>query len=295
MTRDDDPPLWQYVVGDTEPWRRGRLALIIVGILTVLVQAFTITRLMLPGFIEAVAVNATLAAVFWLQFYFIWIGVHWVRWLQGAVSICYGFAMLIWGFVWGATMLVPIGVYSLLMGSYIGFAPAVYFFAVRQRERRDWRISLAVGAVFILLVSSLAAFIFGLARFRLELETKAHQFADGAFKRIFVDHDTYFLIEHSTKRLMSPPYGRAYLSAFLQDVTMRAGEVREISRCSDPVLLNYHFPGTFFVTGEMHANGMTDHGPVMLRLGVGGVPANWEIDQVGWFIPDPARRKSSAR
>ncbi|MFN2475702.1 MAG: hypothetical protein ABR526_05090 [Chthoniobacterales bacterium] len=177
---DTPPPLWQSVVGDTEPWRRGRLALVILAVLTALMQAFTLSRLVLTGAIEAVAIQASLAALFWLQFYFIWIGIQWVRWLQGAFSICFGFIMLIWGFVWGAGLLIPIGTFTLLGGSYVGFAPAVYFFAIRQRERRDWRIALAVGAVFLLLVASLGALIFGLSRYRLELESRAHDPGIGA-------------------------------------------------------------------------------------------------------------------
>lgn len=292
---DTPPPLWQTVVGDTEPWRRGRLALIVLAVLTALVQAFTLSRLILAGVIEQAAINAALAALFWFQFYLIWMGVHWVRWLQGIGSICSGFAFLIWGFVWGATTLIPIGAFSLLMGSYIGFAPAVYFFAVRQRERRDWRVTLAVGAVFMLLVASLGALIFGLGRYRQELEARAHAFADTAFRSLFAEHDTYFLLNHATERLKSPPYGRGYLSGFMQDAAIRAGDVRDISRSTGAVALSYRFPTTFFVSGDMRASGMTDHGPVNLRLAIGGVPANWQIDGFSWWIPDPARSEPTRR
>ena len=33
---------------------------------------------------------AIFALLFWLQFYFIWIGVHWVRWLNGGVERALG-------------------------------------------------------------------------------------------------------------------------------------------------------------------------------------------------------------
>ncbi len=109
---------------------------------------------MLGGLIEQVTINTAVAVFFWLQFYFIWIGVQWVRWLQGAFSIIVGFAMLIWGFEGSSTVLLVIGTYNFFTGAYVGFAPAVHFFAQRQRERRDLKYALLVGIVFLLLLAS---------------------------------------------------------------------------------------------------------------------------------------------
>ena len=188
-------PLWREVVGDTEPWRRGRLFLILLAILTFCLQCLSFWGLVLAGDIQRMLGLGIFVLLFWLQFYFIWIGVHWVRWLNGGWSALWGFALLIWGFRDGSPLALVVGVYSLVVGCYLGFAPSVYFFAKRQRESVRWMESLIVAAVFLLVLGSLGAGVLGLMGHKAHLEQEARRFADTAFKRIFSDHDTYFLLD----------------------------------------------------------------------------------------------------
>src|SRR6266478_4780970 len=155
MNAREGEPLWREVVGDTEPWRRGRLFLILLAALTFCLQVLTFGHDILVGDIERVFGQGIVALVFWLQFYFIWIGVHWVRWLNGAWTALAGFALLIWGLRDGVALAIIIGLYSLGVGAYLALAPSVYFFAKRQRESAHWLQSLAIAAVFLLLMGSL--------------------------------------------------------------------------------------------------------------------------------------------
>lgn len=285
MKTDDAEPLWREVVGDTEPWRRGRWVLVLFAAASLILQLFTVGMLALGGFIDLLMINAFSAAVFWMLFYFIWIGVHWVRWLYGVCAVLYGFVMIVWALGWQTPVLLLIGSFSLVAGGYVGFAPSVYFFALRQRERRNALFTLAVATVFALLLLTLGCAILGLLRYKNEMQEEARDFADVAFRRIFAEHDTYFLFEHVTDRMMSPPYGRGYLSGFLQDATIRLGDVHDFRRSQGGVLLRYQFPATFFVVGQMASGGTSNKGPTELRIFMGGVPGSWRIDQLGWFVP----------
>ncbi len=59
---------------------------------------------------------------------------------------------------------------------------------------------------------------------------------------------------------MAPPYGPGYLSRFLQDATIRAGDVSALQPSAGAVALRYRFHGTFFVTGRMGAEGVAGNG-----------------------------------
>ena len=71
MDSIESEPLWREVVGDTEPWRRGRIILIVFAILTLLNQALLFTAMALNGAVEVVLGFAIGGVLFWLLFYFI--------------------------------------------------------------------------------------------------------------------------------------------------------------------------------------------------------------------------------
>jgi hypothetical protein len=56
--------------------------------------------------------------------------------------------------------------------------------------------------------------VLGLFRYKIRIQEDAVNFADFAFGRIFTEHDTYFLIDNVTARLLEPPFGRGYLTKF---------------------------------------------------------------------------------
>ena len=107
------------------------------------------------GNIERVFALALGATIFWLCFYFIWIGVHWVRWLSAGFSGLIAFAKLIWGMRDGNAVYIIDGTIGFIIAaSHLGLAPSVYFFAIRQKETVRWKESIAVAAVFLLLLLS---------------------------------------------------------------------------------------------------------------------------------------------
>lgn len=280
-------PLWrEVVIGDTEPWRRGRLFLIIYGIICLANQALILTDFVLRGLLDPLVFNATVIAIFWLQFYFIWIGVSWVRWVQAAFAGLVGFALIIWGVRDGRMFWVALGILNFGLAAYLGLAPSVYFFARYQREQRRWTDVLAVAVVFLLLLASLAAGIFGLAGYRTSRLAEAQKFADTAFREIFTEHDTQFLLDRATERLMREGGGVPGLTSFLQSTTMRAGDVREIRSSGGKLQCWYRFPfgvGTF---GEVASEGVGDWGRVGLWMRIGEGGRGWEIDAVWWNYID---------
>lgn len=277
-------PLWrEVVIGDPEPWRRGRLFLILLGAFTLLLQGLGIASLVITGRIELVPLQGIFVLLFWLQFYFIWIGVHWVRWLNGGWSALYGFALIIWGFRDGSAIAGAIGLYSFVVGCYLAFAPSVYFFAKRQKETVRRMESLAIAGVFVVLLGSLVASVFGLMGYKAGLEREAREFADRAFRRIFADHDTAFFLEHASDRLVTAAGDRAALTKFLQEATMRAGDVHEIERPVGSLRFWYSFPLRLSSEGPMTAAGKGDRQRIRMHLLIGDASGDWQIHAIRWY------------
>ena len=270
-------------MGDTEPWRRGRVFLVVVACLTLVAQALVIVSGIIAGFIEFAIVQAIVAVIFWLQFYFIWIGVHWVRWLTGGWNALYGFALLIWGFRDGSALSIIVGLYSFVVGCYMAFAPSVYFFAKRQKETVRRSESIAIGFGFLVLLGTLALGFLGLLGYRANVERDARQFADHAFRRIFADHDTEFLLEHASDRLLQAAGDRAGLTRFLQDATMRAGDVHDIAQSAGSLRFWYSFPLHLSTEGPMTSNGFGDRSRIQMQLIIGDASGEWQIHAIRWY------------
>src|SRR6202023_2779962 len=100
-------------------------------------------------------------------------------------SMLFGFSIFIWSLAVPSGAMMMWGLFSIATGAYLGFAPAVHFFAQRQKEQRSWTHSLAVATVFALLIVSLATGTFGLFYYRQRAQQDALAFADTAFERIF--------------------------------------------------------------------------------------------------------------
>jgi hypothetical protein len=263
VTASEAGPLWrEVVVGDTEPWRRGRLFLIIYGIISLANHTFILVDFVLRGLLDPLVINAALIALFWLQFYFIWIGVSWVRWIQAGFGGLVAAALIIWGLRDGMMWWVGLGVVGFGLSAYLGLAPSVYFFAKHQREKRNWKDVLAVALVFLLVLASFGAGILGLAGYRASRLAEAREFADRAFQHIFGEHDTQFLLERTTERLMKAGGGMNGLTRFLQTTTMRAGDVHDIKPSIGTLRCWYKFPFGVGTYGEVISEGMGDRGRV---------------------------------
>jgi hypothetical protein len=215
-----------------------------------------------------------------------------VRWLQGALNLIQGFALFIWSLQGEAGFMMTFGIFMMGTGAYLAFAPSVYFFAKRQQEKRNWTELLTVAVVFALLLFSLAAGVFALFQYRGHMQEDARDFADTAFARIFAKHDTYFFLDHLTMRMLEPPYGRGYLTKFLQNATIFAGDVHDIQKANGWILLRYGFPFTLSAQGEMGTEGVGTRGRVVLRIRIGGTVGDWKIDNIGWWYPDLKQGKA---
>jgi hypothetical protein len=292
MTSTPTGPLWKEVLGDTEPWRRGRLFLVLVGCLSILSQGLVVVSGIIAGFIEFAVVQAIVALVFWLQFYFIWIGVHWVRWFNGGLSALYGFALIIWGFRDGNGLSIAVGLFSFVIGCYMAFAPSVYFFAKRQREKVRWSESLLTALGFFVLFGVLAAGFLGLLGYRARMEREAREFADHAFRRIFTEHDTQFLLEHASDRLQQAAGDRARLTGFLQQEFMQAGDVHEIAPPSGSLRFWYSFPLRLSSEGVMRSQGFGERSGIQMQMIIGDASGEWQIHAIHWhadysLVPPP--------
>jgi hypothetical protein len=291
MSNDAPQPLWREVVGDTEPWRKGRLFVVLFAVLNALIDLFMLGLLILGGYVSAFMVFAAMRLFFWLQYYLIWIGVHWVRWLQGGFSILSGIFFFVWSFEADSGPLMLWGLFSIGTGAYLGFAPSVYFFASRQKANRNWMEVVVVTLVFVLLLATFAAAILGISRYQMELQDEARHFADTAFDDVFSRHDTYFLLDYATARMMNQPNGRFRLTQFLQDATIRAGDVHEIKSATGDLVVRYQFPASLSGEGEMHAEGIGSRGRIVLHLRVVGERGDWKIDDIAWVFPDTIPRE----
>lgn len=288
MMRSDDPePLWSVVGGDKEPWRRGRLFLIALAIWSLISQSLLIGSQLLLGRIEFVLGAGVGAAVSWLLFYFIWIGVHWVRWLSGGFLALLAFANLIWGIRDGNPVRIVDGSIGFPIAAYLALAPSVYFFALRQKEVMRWKEALVVAAVFALLLISFGAAIFGLSRHKAQMETRGRVFADRAFHRIFVEGDAEFLRTHATTRLMREA-GWERLSGFMADRSMRVGVARDVQPARGRLRFWFRFPGLLGSEGRMSAEARSDQGPVRFYAVIGEAGGQWQIDAISWIYIDPA-------
>lgn len=287
MSTEENRSLWEQFDSDAEPWRRGRLVLVLIALLHLLLQALVFAWGVMIDDTEGLVIFSTLAVLFWLQFYLIWIGVHWIRWLAGAWAGLSGFAYVIWGLRDGNLFQIAFGCVSLFVGAYLGLSPAVYFFAKHQQERRNWLLSLAIAAVFVLLFITLGLGSLGLTGYRARLEAHAREFSDEAFGRIFTDHDTYFYLANLSEEGLAASGGQGPATKFLQTTTLQAGDVHNIKASEVKLHLFYRPPAKFGCTGTAITHGIGTKGEIKLRLDLNRIGDRWKIDAIVWRYRNP--------
>lgn len=282
MNQPDTPePLWREVVGDTDPWRRGRLFLILLAVWQFLSHLLVVASLFLAGHLEIVFGVMLGAILFWFSFYFIWTGVHWVRWIAGGSSCLIGFAKVIWGVRDGSGILLVEGAIAFASGAYLALAPSVYFFALRQKAKVRWKESLVVAAIFAVLLMSASGVIFALNVYKARLQEQANAFADQAFHSVFLEYDTEFLRAHATKRLVDE-IGWERMSAFTTDCYLRVGVPKQVDRAQGNLFFRLQFPLTVVAEGIVSAQATSESGPVRFNARIGTAGSDWEIDAIWW-------------
>jgi hypothetical protein len=288
MAADAPEPLWREVVGDTEPWRRGRNFLIGIAVLQLLVHVASVAVEALGGDIERIVRTGAGATVFWLCFFLVWVGIHWVRLVWAGLGCVLGLAKLIWGIRDGNLVHLIDATISLPLAAYLGFAPAVYHFAVRQRERLRWPEVAAFGAVFVLLLGSFGAAVFGVTAYRVQQEHGARAFAEQAFRRVFVERDAEYLRQRATERVLYQE-GWERLKWFVQQLQYEVGTVQEVGPPQGRVRCFLKMPGVLVTEATLIAYAKSSSaGAIRLHMRCGNAGAGWQIDSMSWRYADVA-------
>jgi hypothetical protein len=279
--------LWEQYDSEVEPWRRGRAILVTIGCGYLISQALLAATEIASGNIEQFFVSSIGFVVFWLLFYFIWIGVHWIRWLMGAWAGAIGFCWVIWGFGSTNVGMISFGAINLLIAAYFCLSSSVYFFAKRQRETVRWKEAVGVGAVCFLLLCSIAAALAGLWLFRNEQFSDAIEFAETASEKIYVNADRNWTFSHVTRRSLQPN-GNAHLEYFFRSAGKSLRSVQQISNSRGWIRLRFHFPSQFESEAYIICHAESQDGPAELHFVLSKYDNNWRIDHMWWtYLPLP--------
>jgi hypothetical protein len=276
MRTEELPSLWNF--GDTEPWRRGRTALIIFAVLIAISQLLNVAFVILIDDLGTLLRFAVVALIFWLQFYLIWIGWNWIRWLNALVLAGLGLVQFIWGMRDYSGFHLVLGAYFLGAGIYLGMAPSIYAFARHQRESIRISEIILMAAAFFLLLCTLAAASLGFHELKLSLEADAFDFARVTFDRVFQDHDVAFLAKHASamRKNSSPP---KFMRQMQQDLGNLEGVDRPLGKFSWKISRrNVRLIGE--VRWETH---FSNAGRVLIHLNLSGGLHGWEIDHLGYY------------
>ncbi len=283
MAESEPAKLWASVVGDPEPWRKGRVLLGSIALFNALAQSFVFYAILVTGALEG-ALSLALSFVFWwLIFSFIWFGTHWLRWLLGAFSLLQGFAYLIWGVRDDAPAQLFGGAVSFVVGACL-FAPSVHFFAVRQKSEIRWPEKLVVAAVFLLLVGSLALALVGVNLYRGGVQREAERYGARALQRVFGETDTVFLLNEISDPFLQK-YSRFGITQLMADTSMRLGPVQNLHTTRCELRSFYRFPMAVAYAGVVDGEGSAACGPVSLRVEVLRFPDGWRINGIWWRCP----------
>jgi hypothetical protein len=280
MNSDVPEPLWRAVVGDPEPWRRGRVLLVCVALLNLLVHALLIVATLASGAIDRLIAVALSLIVSCCLFAFIWLGTHWVRWLLGSWSLLAAFAEFIWSIRDGSAPRFIAALVNCFVGAAL-FAPSVHFFAVRQRERIRWLEKLVLASVFALLFAS---FWFGLLALKFMstgVRREAYDEGTAVLRRVFVENDTRYLFEHASDELFTR-YGQAGLSGMLANKYIRTGDMRDLRVTRADVRPLYAFPATIRYLAEADGEAAAQCGVVHMRVQMLRSAGDWRITGTYW-------------
>ena len=274
--------LWEQLDSDVEPWRRGRTALIAIGAFYLLLQGWSVYQNLSLENPEAVLGFAIFCTVFWLQFYLIWIGVNWVRWLAGAWLGLSGFSFLIWALRDGDMLLAAAGAINCIIAAYFCISSSVYFFAKRQRENRSWLHSGMVVAVFVLLSFTFFVASVALFAYHARAQATAIEFTQEADVHIYSDQDREWMFANLPPDVLAASTPKS-LNAFFDQNVGRVGPVLQISTpTAESVRLVYHFPRQFSFRAQLAADGKSSYGPVRIHFWIADDGRGWEIDRTWW-------------
>ncbi len=283
MANPEPEKLWASVVGDPEPWRRGRVLLAGIAVFYATAQAFLFFALLLTGAIEHALGLALTLVLWWVLFSFVWFGTHWVRWLLGAYTLLISFAQMIWALRDGGNARFLGAALNFVVGILL-FAPSVHFFAVRQRKQIRWLEKLIVVAGFLLLIASLFFALIGINVYRAGVQREAERYGQTALRRLFVENDTTFVLNESSDAFRTR-FGQLGISELIADKFMRVGDVTDVHVTGSTLHSRYTFPVTISYAGEVFGEGDAACGKVRVRLEVLRSADDWRIHGFWWHCP----------
>jgi len=257
------------------------MVLVVFALCSLLLQGQIVVGHILDGNIEWVIAFTSACVLFWLLFYFIWIGVHWIRWLIGAFAGFVGFWSLIWGWRDGDPGLLVFAAVNLLIASYSCLSSSVYFFAKRQREIRSWVQALMVAVVFLLLLATFVIGSVGLLVYRAREQVDATEFVTEADQHIYTDQDRDWMVAHLAPADVAASTPESLNAFFAQNVA-RLGPVLQISAPAGSVRIIYHFPAQFISRAQFAAEGKSSYGPVRVHFWIADYGNGWQIDRTWW-------------
>jgi hypothetical protein len=271
----DPTPLWKEVLGDAEPRRRGREAIIVVSIVILLGEALSVIAKLMSGNPGDFFLQIVIAWSVALLLYFVWIGQSWARWILAPLFCIDGCWDIVWGIIGGNGLWVVVGIGELIIFTYLAISPSVYVFARHQRECiQRWEV-LAISGVFLLVLLSLGSGILAFFIYQNTLKTEGTEFARMAFHRVFENRDPNYLEEHS-----SP--GRRFSSP--QNFINRLSDLGEIQSVGP---LGTSFQSKFVpyhleIRGTARVRVVFQAAPLWVTISISRKETDWEIDHFSW-------------
>jgi hypothetical protein len=281
--------LWEVYDSEVELWRRGRVALVVIALFHFALQGLVIAAFEISGNVERLVWFGISVVFFWLLFYFVWIGVQWLRWVWGGWDLLSGFCFLIWAWRDESGVETVFGTAGLLIGFFLCFSPSIYFFAKRQRETVRWTESLLIAGACLLSLLSIGAVIIGLSAFRELQAQDACVFAQEVNQRIYMDRDFDWVQRHVTPASFQQN-GRERLRYFFEANAKQLGQVSRISPARAQIRLQFKLPFNLRSDALVHSTAETNSGPVELHEILLDNGSTWQLDRMWWsYLPVDAK------
>lgn len=276
MKSSEFEPLWRQAIPDREPWRRGRVAIIVIASIVLLGEGLLAVMTVMSGHLEELPARLLTGFLAALLFYFVWIGQNWARWLIAPLFLVTGCWDFVWGIVRGEGPMLIAGIASLIVFGYLALSPAVYAFAKHQRARVRFREVLVVTGISFLILLSLGSGVFAFSSYQRAVKADALEFVGMTFHRVFENRDPEYLATHSsaTQKHSSP-------QAFINRIDSELGEVKSVGpfrATFQTKFVPYHFE----FRGWASARVVFESAPMWVTIDISGRESAWQIEHVSW-------------
>ncbi len=272
---DEPLPLWREAIPDREPWRRGRVAIILISGLFLIAQAASTFAALFEGETNAFFFQVLIGWFVCVFLFLMWIGQNWARWIAAPLIGFLALREFVWGLREGDGLTIVYGIGLGIIFAYLALAPAVYAFARRQRESASLWQSLLTGVVFLLVLASIGFGYVGFFVYKKRLENEGTRFAFTTLHRVFIDHDADYLSAHALeqRRLSS---ARGFLDRVEQLGSVKLGGpigARFSTSMRDEELE---------IRGLFRERLLCENGNVWVRLEILRKHNEWRIVHIAW-------------